>query len=218
MKILCVPDIHGRDFWIEPCHNWQGSIVFLGDYHDPYPVQVSEKKSLENLEELVNFVNNNKDRCTCLIGNHDDYGFSKFIPNNCRHDNRNHLKVNKLLRHLNLQLFKIINPDIIFSHSGILPKWLYNHGLTFYDLKFLDINNKAFEDVSPYRGGEQEVGSCIFGDVREYSEQPHILKYYQIFGHTQLNEPIIKEDFACLDCRKCFIVNTETKEIKEWNM
>lgn len=39
-----------------------------------------------------------------------------------------------------------------------------------------------------------------------------------IFGHSQQeSDPIIKEDYAYLDCRKCFIVDTETKEIKEWS-
>lgn len=39
MKTLVIPDIHERNFWIEPCLNWQGSIIFLGDYHDPYTFQ-----------------------------------------------------------------------------------------------------------------------------------------------------------------------------------
>lgn len=223
-KILVVPDIHGRSFWIEPCQNWQGSIVFLGDYHDPYPFQTSVNRSLDNLEKLVDFVTSNKDRCTCLFGNHDNYGFSKSIPSGCRHDNRNHVKVHDLLKKLNLQIIKVVDPNIIFSHSGILPNWLLEHAIpNWYDVEYLDINNEAFSDISPYRGGvfpdyrEHQVGSCLFGDVREYDEQPHIPGYYQIFGHTQLeNDPIIKKDYACLDCRECFVVNTETKEIKPY--
>ena len=225
MKILVVPDIHGRDFWIEPCYNWQGSIIFLGDYHDPYPFQVSKEKSLENLKQLVEFVTNNKDRCTCLMGNHDNYGFSRSIPNQCRHDNYNHSKVHDLLSKLNLQLIKIVDPNIIFSHSGILPNWLKEHAIpNWYDVEFLDIDNEALSDVSSYRGGrfpnyrEHQVGSCLFGDVREYDEEPHIPGYFQIFGHTQLEkDPIIKEDYACLDCRKCFIIDTQTHKIIPYN-
>ena len=38
MKILIIPDIHGRDFWIEPCKHIDefDKVIFLGDYHDPY--------------------------------------------------------------------------------------------------------------------------------------------------------------------------------------
>lgn len=220
MKILVVPDVHGRDFWIEPCQKWQGFIVFLGDYHDPYPQQVSVEDSLKNLEELTKFVISNKHRCTCLLGNHD----CGYLEGNrghfrCRQDWRNYDKVQELLKKLNLQLIKIMDPNIIFSHSGILPKWLEDWSIPdFVSVEYMDISNVAFDSISPYRGGVQNVGSCIFGDVREYDEQPHIPNYYQIFGHTQLQKPIIKDDYACLDCRQCFIVDTETKEIKEWNM
>lgn len=220
MKILCVPDIHGRDFWIEPCQNWQGSIVFLGDYHDPYPEEVSIKDSLENLKKLVEFVVKNKNRCTCLIGNHD----AGYLEGNrgrftCRHDNRHHLEIQKLFKKLDLQLIKIVDPNVIFSHSGILPKWLEDSAIpNFYDVEFLDISNIAFQAISPYRGGVAcEVGSCLFGDVREYDTYPHIPDYYQIFGHTQLEHEYITPDYACLDCRKCFIVDTETKEIIPYN-
>ena len=38
MKILVLPDIHGRKFWEEPCKHIEDydKIVFLGDYMDPY--------------------------------------------------------------------------------------------------------------------------------------------------------------------------------------
>lgn len=51
-KVLVIPDVHGRDFWQEPCTKWDGQIIFLGDYHDPYPWQVSTKESLANLKIL----------------------------------------------------------------------------------------------------------------------------------------------------------------------
>ena len=38
---------------------------------------------------------------------------------------------------------------------------------------------------------------------------------YQVFGHTQLKKPLINEKWACLDCRKGFIIDTLTWEITE---
>lgn len=59
-EILILGDIHGRSFWKEPCNNWTGKIIFLGDYHDPYGEYVVEEpnkaESLINLKELVTFV------------------------------------------------------------------------------------------------------------------------------------------------------------------
>lgn len=69
-EILVVPDVHGRTFWKEPCQQWQGLIVFLGDYHDPYPYEVSQHKSHKNLQELVEFYEENMSRTVCLLGNH----------------------------------------------------------------------------------------------------------------------------------------------------
>ena len=42
-KILVIPDLHGRGFWKEPCNNWEGKIIFLGDYHDPYGEYIVEE-------------------------------------------------------------------------------------------------------------------------------------------------------------------------------
>ena len=70
-------------------------------------------------------------------------------------------------------------------------------------------------NVSPYRGGWSEAGSCIWGDVREYAVSEHIPDIYQIFGHTQLAEdPIIEKDWADLDCRRAFVLENDI--ITEW--
>lgn len=75
-KILVIPDVHGRSFWKEPCNNWEGKIVFLGDYHDPYGEYIggepSKDESLANLRELAAFVENRRHTSDViyLLGNH----------------------------------------------------------------------------------------------------------------------------------------------------
>lgn len=122
-----------------------------------------------------------------------------------------------MLERLNLKLVYQVN-DVLFSHSGVLPEWLSGNNIKLSDLFNMEFNNPALTDISPLRGGYGcEVGSCLWGDVREYNSNKHIPNLYQVFGHTQLKEnPIIKEDYACLDCRKCFIIDTETHNIKEY--
>lgn len=215
-KILVVPDVHGRDFWIEPCQKWQGPIVFLGDYHDPYPFQVSKEKSLEILKQLVEFYENNKDRITCLIGNHDgNYLIKSGFAD--RVDSYHYAEVESLLRKLDLKT-AYLNNDLLFSHAGALKEWLEINNLSIEEVPDLDFKNKALADVSPYRGGSAQVGGILWGDVQEYDERPHVPEIYQVFGHTQLmKDPIIQKDYACLDCRQCFIIDTETKEIIPYN-
>jgi len=216
-KILVIPDVHGREFWIEPCQKWQGSIVFLGDYHDPYPFQVSQSKSLQNLKKLVEFYEENKDRVTCLLGNHCGnyligHGFAD------REDHYHYDKVKKLIERLEPKICLQID-KVLFSHSGILPEWLSYNNITLDDVKNMDYNHPALLDISPMRGGYGcEVGSCLWGDVREYEINKHIPNIYQIFGHTQLKDnPIIQEDYADLDNRQCYIVDSETCKITLYN-
>ena len=82
----------------------------------------------------------------------------------------------------------------------------------------------AISEISYYRGGYSPWGSCEWCDLNEHIDRIETLKQnkiiprgeegiYQIFGHTQLKQPIINEKWACLDCRKGFIVNTLTHEI-----
>ena len=40
-------------------------------------------------------------------------------------------------------------------------------------------------------------------------------KIYQVFGHTQLKSPLITDKWACLDCRKAFIIDTKTHNIED---
>ncbi len=225
MEILVVPDIHGRDFWKEPCHNWQGSIVFLGDYHDPYPYQVSKDKSLKNLKELVEFVQSNENRCTCLIGNHDCGYLHIRCPEGGRFDRYHYKEVQELLKNLNLEWCLFADGDVVFSHAGILKGWLEDHAKQIAEIPMMDFQDEALDDVSPYRGGmfpsyrKNKVGSLVWGDAYEYHTSPHVEGYYQVFGHSQQeSDPIIKEDYACLDCRRCFVMDTKTKEIREWSM
>ena len=87
--------------------------------------------------------------------------------------------------------------------------------------------NKYYIDsishISHYRGGDQFYGSCEWADLREHvdmikSTTKVIPKgengIYQIFGHTQLKNPLVNDKWACLDCRKGFIFDTITHECK----
>lgn len=86
---------------------------------------------------------------------------------------------------------------------------------------------EAISNISTHRGGDSFYGSCEWADLREHIEK--IISYenntfigkgesgtFQVFGHTQLiNKPLICDKWACLDCRKGFIINTLTHEISE---
>ena len=132
--ILVIPDVHGRDFWIEPVQqtleNTDARIVFLGDFCDPYPTEFEKgfdyrKKAIEGLREIIEMKKQFPDRITLLLGNHDSYMFNegKNICD-CRTDHRNYNAIQKLFQD-NKNLFQLADEatingcHFIFSHAGI---------------------------------------------------------------------------------------------------
>jgi predicted phosphodiesterase len=215
MKLLIIPDLQGRDFWIEPCSHIDefDKIIFLGDYHDPYSWEVSQDTSRHRLrDKLVPFILDHQDKCICLFGNHDGNYLVGDMAD--RFDYWHKYEIRDYMQKMNIKLI-YREGKYLFSHSGVLPAWLKINGFSLEDLENLPFDHQALMQVSPYRGGWSEAGSCIWGDVREYVMSEHIPDIYQIFGHTQLAEdPIIEKDWANLDCRKAFVLENDT--IKEW--
>ena len=215
MKILILPDIHGKKLKKKPCEHPENydKIVFLGDYHDPYPFQVSQDNSRYNFRELAKFVENNKHKCVCLAGNHD---LSYLVGGcACRYDQYHEKEIKSLLEKLDLKLFYEVKDEeatYLFTHAGVLPVWLDHNKISLEDFKNMKLNNPALMDISPRRGGDSIVGSPVWGDLGEYVTMKHLPNTFQIFGHTQLvnDDAIIKEDYACLDCRQAFILDTDS--------
>ena len=213
MKLLIIPDVHGRDFWMEPCSHVDefDKIIFLGDYHDPYSWEVSQDTSRHRLRDsLLPFVQQFPDKVVCLFGNHDGNYLVGDMAD--RVDYWHKREIREYMEKMNI---KLIHQEgkYLFSHSGVLPAWLKANGLTLHDLNNLPFDHQALMQVSPYRGGWSEAGSCVWGDVREYALKEHIPDIYQIFGHSQLTEDaVIMKDWADLDCRKAFtLIDDELK-------
>lgn len=216
MKLLIIPDVHGRDFWMEPCNHIDqfDKVIFLGDYHDPYKFQVSESVSRHRLrDDLLPFVKHNQDKVICLLGNHDgNYIIGEMAD---RFDRYNQKEIRQYLNAMNLKLAHQ-EGEYLFTHSGVLPAWLEAAKITLDDVVEGNVPDQALIMVSPTRGGWSECGSCIWGDVREYAMSKKLEGIYQIFGHTQMEKEIITPEFACLDCRAAFVLDTETKELKRY--
>ncbi len=138
----------------------------------------------------------------------------------------------------------IKNTTYLFTHAGINKDWVDRNpescDVDFPGILCRNFNNtpiaiditpdeyidwKSIGKVGITRGGIY-TGGPLWCDIREFISQPKFSPYYQIFGHTQLKDYITKdtlkkdnpnidcEDFACLDCRKAFVID-ETG-IHEW--
>lgn len=215
MKILIVPDVHGRTFWRKALESDYDKVVFLGDYLDPYSYEgITPVEAISEFKDIIQFKKDNPDKVVLLLGNHDCSYFYN-LGSASRYDYLNANKIKSIFKE-NEDCFELWYriDKYLFTHAGITNDWLS----TYFNL---DINNFLSLDKSDIipklwvysrmRGGYGNTGSMVWSDVREGDKEN---TYYQIFGHTQLeSKPIITDTYACLDCRKCFTLNTKTSEI-----
>lgn len=214
-KILIVGDVHGRTFWrkAKEMISSVDKVVFLGDYLDPYPLEgITSEQAIEEFKDIIQFKKDNMDKVILLLGNHDGvYAYN--FGSASRYDYKNEDTIKELFNN-NRELFQLhyLHDKYLFSHAGITNYWLskyFNVSIDeFLSLPESEIIPKLWT-LSAFRGGSDETGSMIWSDVREFDRES---TYFQIFGHTQLiSEPIVTDNWACVDCRKLITINSDKK-------
>lgn len=242
MKILIIPDVHGRNFWKRAIDFNVDKVIFLGDYLDHYHGESNYDYDIENFKEIVQFKKDNPDKVVLLLGNHDWPYYNEEIYRSedywCRHDHVDHDIIHKIFED-NKDLFELYyeipnfcksikQEKLLFTHAGFTNHY-FNVASEWFDTTDIHkILEELFKPenhpsligyVSYYRGGFGPSGSIIWADVREHGEtkNKYLQPYYQIFGHTYCKKEIITEDFAMLDCgKKCFELNSE--ELKAYEL
>lgn len=227
--MLIIPDIHGRTFWRSAVIGRESdTIIFLGDYVDPYPDEdgIAQVDGMVALLEVLDFKRQHPDNVILLLGNHDLSYISKH-QYRCRYDEKNCDIIARALLD-NLSLFKIAHEAevdgrrYIFSHAGILPLWLQENKCYIGSVppgQEVEVLNREFAAgrldeplgfVGHSRGGHMPAGSMVWADEEEHcelTEAERLPGVYQVFGHTQQQEgPIITSHYACLDCRQAFLL------------
>ena len=212
-KLFVVPDVHGRDFWkqVKGCikSNPSCTIVFLGDYLDPYfPEGIDFPTALENFKEIIAFKKENTDNVVLLIGNHDihylegDYGCSRY--------NRTFAPKAKQLFEENADLFQLAylfrdgsGRKVLCTHAGVSESWvLRNYTKEQFKTpeKCVEKLNQIYQDRSQHpvistalveygimRGGWSVDGGPLWCDFREIRP----ISWWktdtlQVYGHTQM--------------------------------
>ena len=235
--IIIVPDVHGRSFWkrllkekIDP----GTTIVFLGDYIDPYPRDgVTPEDAIEGLKEVIEFAKNNSN-VVLLLGNHDGQYIDLSRTVSRFSFEHSHEIFNLFYDNRDLFRLAYMEGNVVFTHAGITRTWLNSHGLEENPenlVKYLNsfskyISSTWIMEVNPYdlcltdgvpirdvgrvRGGYAASGSPIWADIEELLAAPAFkdLGYYQICGHTQLRDTgtfIHRDNFWMVDSREIFV-------------
>lgn len=232
-KVLIIPDVHGRDFWINAVNKYKDEvdeIVFLGDYLDPYMFDFENKTedtilfdTIFNFKQIIEFAKSNN-KVKLLIGNH-DFHYIYNVYNGSRKILKYLSDILKIYKE-NLNLFKIcheiyINDNrYIFSHAGIMDKWLVNNNLNreidINEINSLINNPNILWQVPVSRGGRYYWGSCIWAHASDMLYESENIKKdcFQIFGHTYSKYESIRNDLAMLDCCHAFLLTDENKILK----
>ena len=233
--MLIIPDIHGRTFWREPVAEaleTGESIIFLGDYVDPYHYEGVPLAGLVlRLEQIVKNKRAHPEQLTLLLGNHDLHYLDDRLGGS-RYDIFRAAEYSRIFKN-NADAFQIASvrniggKRFVFTHAGIQKGWLEQNKDLFADMAPDDIpvalNSmwadetqwpelfSALSDVSYARGGSLPYGSPVWNDVNEMEgDNGAFPGWYQVFGHTQQEkDPVITESFACLDCRRAFRIDAD---------
>lgn len=139
-KLIVVPDVHCRSFFLNVLFEKKRRVIFTGDYMDPYRYEgFTDEEGIEKLEEIIDYKKSRPNEVTLLIGNHDTswiWSPQGFERTSSKHYNRLH----KLYRD-NINLFepcKLIG-DTLFTHAGVSKRWLESENKSFLRSK-LDFN------------------------------------------------------------------------------
>lgn len=225
-RVLVIPDVHGRDFWKKavketPCER----IVFLGDYVDPYEDEgIDRDAALGCFFDVLDLKAKNPEKVVLLLGNHDLHYYSElFCELACgsRYDEKLAANLSGLMSAHKKEFClaheeKVCGKRYLFTHAGVTALWYKHHCQAIKELTAEHLNRllktkrgvAALAEVGEIRGGDAPSGSMVWADITEMRISDSFPDVYQIFGHSlQRYEPIITAHYACLDCRRAFLLD-----------
>jgi 3',5'-cyclic AMP phosphodiesterase CpdA len=230
-KILVIPDVHGRLFWIDAIKNNQTDlIIFLGDYLDPY--ENYNGKEYDRFLDIIELKKKEPEKVILLLGNHDcHYLFDDFIRSS-RFDYDNYKRNSKLYKeNKDLFQFAYYENDRLFTHAGITEGWLKFNNLVLpkenIDEWLNNLDIKYYNQCGRSRGGRYPVGSPVWADLDDHYYGD--LEIKQVIGHTFYPTHCIEdynkdEIIQCIDCGRAHIIGEDnviyeppSKEREEYN-
>ena len=196
MKILVLGDIHGRTIWKDIIEKESpDKVIFLGDYVSTHD-NISADQQLSNLNNILNYKEENSDKVILLRGNHDIQHLGYYWARCSGLDPkvRNYM-AEESFREYFLKLTQWIyideNLKTIFSHAGISSIWMDNSNInSIYDINKLEPSELfAFTPNSTHDYYGDSVTQPPIWIRPQALYECNIADWDQVVGHT----PVIKD-------------------------
>lgn len=187
MRILVLGDTHGRLIWNDAIKNESPDlVVFLGDYVSTHEL-ISPDQQLSNLEDILNYKEENPEKVILLRGNHDMEALGYYWAECSGHDPQVSKGMQEIKdKFLNLTQWVFIHDSVLFSHAGVSQVWMDNN-----DIKSVEDINKL--EPSEIFGFTPDNMFDYYGDsvtqpptwIRPTSlYRCNVKGYTQVVGHT----------------------------------
>lgn len=192
MKTLVLGDIHGRTIWRDIIEKENPDfVIFLGDYVSTHEF-ISPKQQIKELNNILNYKEQNKDNVILLRGNHDlqHLGYHWAECSGLNYTVRQYMSSSDIKeRYLTLTQWVYINEELktIFSHAGVSTVWMEEVAKIkdIYEINTLEPSEKfGFwpDDIFDNCGYSQTQPPTW---IRPYTLATcNVIGYDQVVGHT----------------------------------
>lgn len=229
MKTITIPDLHGRNNWLQVVNQEADKIIFLGDYVDSFDFTDQEIES--NLRAVVKFKLDNPDKVILLLGNH-DITYMYGIDYMCSGYRSSQAEVLTKIFNDNSELFQAAyqHEDVLWTHGGVSKRWwdkykgwLIEHqvGTNYADLLNMALLHENFRpclfEVGPNSGGIRydESGPLWVRPNEMIDTQPFDENIHQIVGHTRFPKITRFNKYGDKTYENCSIIYCDCLGTKE---
>jgi hypothetical protein len=203
MKILTVPDLHGKRAWEKIDVNKYDKIIFIGDYMDAFKWQFSGVDVRKNFKDMLYWAKQIEEgKLLFLLGNHEIhyllYGTRYFESMRGSGFDYDSLFVTNALVEDNKELFAVAYQydNYLWTHGGVtnthweedlLRDFISFNSLADYLNLLWDTKDSRLMRIGKDRNGYDKQGS-IFWCGKEELENDMLFGYHQIVGHTPVKD------------------------------
>jgi hypothetical protein len=196
MRLITIPDLHGKTVWRQIDPAAYDRLVFLGDYVDDRDGRVSDQQMLQNLRGILDLKARFPEKVVLLLGNHDVHyrDYPHFRSSGFRESMREALR--EIFRRDDFQIaFQVEN--YLFTHAGVSAEWWAwtrrrapwldeSAGAPMADrlnALFRSPESHRLHTISYLRQGPHPLGGPTWADFEETHDDP-LPGHHQVVGHT----------------------------------